>query len=153
MRTRAPSVMLGLALLGPAAGCYSDRARPDPSEPAVTASLSVQILEPRTGAAVLGNRPLTIGVLGRDLGGTRLEGVGYVARRAGSGSNVTLDSAGYRPGAGSSLEHAFEFLVPDLAANTQIDVFAIAYGPGTQARLSVPSSVIVVRCQPGIPGC
>jgi hypothetical protein len=152
MRTVVAGASAGLVVLL-AAACYADRARPDPSEPTVSASLTAQILEPRHGAAVLGNRPLTVRVQGRDLSGTNLTGVGFVARRAGTGSNATLDSAAHRPGPGSVLEHSFEFPVPDLPTNSQVDVFAISYGPGTQARLSVPSSLIVIRCQPGIPGC
>jgi len=136
----------------PASGCYTDRSRPYPSEPEITASLSVQVIEPRHGISVLGARSLAVRIQGRDMGGARLEGVGFVARRSGSG-NATLDSVAFRPGAAAVLDHEFEFTVPDLPTNTQVDVYGVAYGPGTQARLSVPSSVVVVRCQPGIPGC
>lgn len=149
---RSASAVVAIAMIACATGCFEDRVRPDPSDILGQADLSVQILEPRHGITVLGDRPLTVRVLGRDLRGDQLVGVGFVARRSGSGS-ATIDSIAFRPGNNSLLEHAFEFDVPDLPTNTQIDIFAVAYGPGTQARLSVPSSVIVVRCQPGIPGC
>lgn len=150
---RPPGPGLLLLVLPLLAGCYADRTRPGPSEPTAGASLSVQLIEPRHGTTVLGERPLTVRVLGRDLDGARLVGVGFVARRSGSGGNATLDSVAYRAPGSSSLDHTFEFTVPDLPTNTQVDVYGIGYGPGTQARLSTASSVIVVRCQPGIPGC
>lgn len=153
MRGRRPGSAFWWVLLAlPVGGCYVDRSRPGPSEPEITGSLSVQVIEPRHGISVLGARPLAVRIQGRDLGGARLEGVGFVARRSGSGA-ATLDSAAFRPGAAGVLDHEFEFTVPDLPTNTQVDVYGVAYGPGTQARLSVASSVVVVRCQPGIPGC
>jgi hypothetical protein len=143
-----------VATLLVATACYADRTRPTPLEAEETASLSVQLLDPRDGMAVLGDHTITVAVLGRDLSGDRLEGVGFVARRMGNGAPATLDSVALRTAApGRVLQREFVFAVPDLATNTQVDVIGIAYGPGSQARLSDPSSLIVIRCEPGIPGC
>lgn len=136
------------------AGCGFERERPSPVETDETASLSVQVLAPRTGAVLGAGTQATIEISARDLAGDNLQGVGYVARRSGSGGNVTLDSVALATGGGSLAVRDFTFTVPEgLPANTQIDVFGIAYGPGTQSRLSVASSVVVIPCQAGVPGC
>jgi len=143
-----------LAVLLIAAACYTDRSRPSPTEVEGTASLSVQLLDPRNGQAVLGAHTINVAVRGRDLSGVQLRGVGFVARRVGNGTPVTLDSVAVRADSASrSLQQEFVFAVPDLPTNTQVDIYGIAYGPGSQVRLSNPSSLIVIRCEPGIPGC
>jgi len=148
-----PAVVLGVLLV--ASACYSDRSRPSPMESEQPVSLSVQLLEPPNGQAVLADHTINVAVLGRDLSGDGLRGVGFVARRIGNaGSLTTLDSVAVRPDTASrSLQQEFVFAVPDLPTNTQVDVIGIAYGPGTQTRLSDISSLIVVRCEPGFPGC
>jgi len=143
---------LALALV--TTSCYADRARPSPTETEQPVSLTVQLLEPRNGQAVLGAHTINVAVLGRDLSGAGLRGVGFVARRMGGGGATTLDSVAVRPDTASrSLQQEFVFAVPDLPTNTQVDVIGIAYGPGTATRLSDTSSLIVIRCEPGIPGC
>ena len=145
--------LLGLALV--TGSCYADRGRPSPTETEQPVSLSVQLLDPPNGQAVLAAHTINVAVLGRDLRGDGLRGVGFVARRIGTNGVVTtLDSAAVRPDTASrSLQQEFAFAVPDLPDNTQVDVIGIAYGPGTLTRLSEISSLIVVQCQPGFPGC
>jgi len=144
--------VLGMALV--AGSCYADRSRPSPTETEQPVSLTVQLLEPRNGQAVLGDHTINVAVLGRDLIGDGLRGVGFVARRMGSGPPTTLDSVAVRPDTATrSLQQEFVFAVPDLPTNTQVDVIGIAYGPGTETRLSGASSLIVIQCEPGIPGC
>ncbi|MGD8279111.1 MAG: hypothetical protein PVH00_13830 [Gemmatimonadota bacterium] len=146
------AAMLGVLLV--AAACYSDRSRPSPTETEPQVLLSVRLIDPRNGQAVLGDHTINVSVEGRDLIGAQLRGVGFVARRVGNGEPVTLDSVAVLPGTPSRLlQQEFVFAVPDLPTNTEVDVFGIAYGPGSQTRLSDPSSLIVIRCEPGIPGC
>ena len=46
------------------------------------------------------------------------------------------------------------FSVPALPTNTQVDIFGIAYGPGTQSRMSIGRSVIVAAtCSARPDGC
>jgi hypothetical protein len=136
------------------AGCGFDRERPSPIEPDVAASLSVEVLAPRSGAVVGAGTSVTIEISARDLAGDRLEGVGYFARRSGSGGNATLDSVALSTGGGSLAVREFTFEVPaNLPENTQVDVFGVAFGPGTQSRVSVPRSVSVSPCRTGVPGC
>jgi hypothetical protein len=131
-------------------GCSFDRERPEPTEPRVPAQLSVEVVEPRDGVTVIAGRDLIVRVSARDLGGTGLEGVGYVVRRLGSTSNTTLDSAAVSFADSSEATREFAFVVPaTLPSSTQLDVFGIAFGPNTQARLSNPRSVTVTQCQPG----
>lgn len=140
-----------LALLAGAlgAGCVRDRERPSPVEPDPQASLSVQLLEPRPGVTLVAGRDVTIRVSARDLAGEHLTGVGYVARRFGF-ANPTLDSVAFHFAATSDTIRDFTFSVPaSLPTSTQLDFYGIAYGPGTQARLSTPNSVIVAQCTVG----
>jgi len=143
-----------VVLLVVVSGCSFDRERPEPTEPAVPVQLSVEVVEPRDGVTVIAGRDLVVRVSARDLGGAQLEGVGYVVRRFGSGGNATLDSAAIGFEESSEATREFAFVVPaSLPTSTQLDVFGIAFGPRTQARLSIPRSVIVAQCQPGQPGC
>jgi hypothetical protein len=109
------------------ASCSFDRERPMPTatEPA---SLTVEVIEPRAGATIVASQDVPVRVNARDLTGMQLSGVGFVARRSGSGNNATLDSAGL------SLPLTDE-------------------GPGTQSRMSIARSVIVVAQCPGQPPC
>jgi hypothetical protein len=137
-----------------AGACSFDRDRPSPVEAADTAALSVELLEPSNGITVVAGRDLVVRVSARDLSGNRLEGVGFVARRFASGNNATLDSAVFALAGEDEATHEFAFSVPSsLPTSTQLDIFGIALGPGSQARLSIPRSVIVAQCQPGQPGC
>lgn len=148
-----PGVVVVLTLFA-ATSCGFDRERPSPVEPDAQASLSVQVLAPRPGTVLGIGTDVTIEVSARDLTGDLLVGIGYVARRSGSGGNATLDSATFVTGGGSLATHEFTLHVPEtLFENAQIDVFGIAFGPGTQSRLSEARSVTVVECAPTVPGC
>jgi hypothetical protein len=104
----------------------------------------VEVIEPRSGATIPAGRDVTVRVSARDLNGAQLAGVGFVARRSGSGNNATLDSAGLTLTPAAEATRDFDFAVPALPTNTQVDIFGIAYGPGTQSRVSIARSVIVV---------
>ncbi len=118
------------------------------------ASLSVTVVEPRQGITVLAGKPMAVRVEARDLGGTRLAGVGYVVRRFAGGLATTLDSATIDLAQISDTTQTFSFTVPaSLVTNTQLDIYGIAFGPGSQSRVSAPRSVIVARCQTGQAGC
>jgi hypothetical protein len=134
--------------------CGFDRDRPAPVEPEAEASLSVEVLSPRTGEVVGAGSAVVVEVSARDLTGEHLHGVGFVARRSGSGGNATLDSVVETTGAQAQAVREFTFTVPaGLPVNTQVDVFGLAFGPGSQSRASSPRSVTVIPCSNGIPGC
>jgi hypothetical protein len=112
------------------------------------------VLEPAAGATVIAGRAVTVRVAARDLSGDQLTGVGFVARRFGSGGNATVDSLVERFNETDHATRDFPFTVPAiLPTSTQLDIFGIAFGPRTQARVSVPRSVIVAQCRVGQPGC
>lgn len=148
---RSRALVIGCACLLYA--CGFDRERPSPVAPDATASLSVEVLAPLPGTPAFAGTTLTVSVRARDLSGDLLAGVGYVVRRSGSGNNATLDSASFGLGGAALATQEFTFAVPVLPTNTQLDIFGIAYGPGTQTRVSIPRSVLVVPCQVGQPGC
>jgi hypothetical protein len=141
-----------LNILAVVAGCAFDRERPSPSEPA-QAALVVEVVEPRDGVTIVASRDLTIRVTARDLDGSNLSGVGFVARRFASGNNATLDSVSMAVSQTSEATREFTFSVPSLPTSTQVDIFGIAYGPGSQSRVSIPRSVVVAQCQAGQQGC
>jgi hypothetical protein len=148
-------LVFSLALPGVLAvvpGCAFDRERPSPSEPA-QAALVVEVVEPRDGVTIVASRDLTIRVTARDLDGSNLSGVGFVARRFASGNNATLDSVSTALSLTSEATREFTFRVPALPTSTQIDIYGIAYGPGSQSRISIPRSVVVAQCQAGQQGC
>ena len=131
------------------AGCFEDRARPDPFTPSEPARLSVEILEPRTGLTVPLGGNITVSVLARDLDGRGLTGVGFVARRFAPGFPM-VDSAAIAFSPRSDSTHVFTLRIPTtLPNNVQIDVFGIAYGAPRQSRLSTPSYLVGVVCQTG----
>jgi len=131
-------------------GCFEDRVRPLPTEVVAAARLSVQINSPRSGITVPSGQDVSITVEARDLERDALEGVGFVARRFAPGL-PTIDSAAVRFTARTDTAHTFTFRVPaTFATNTQIDVYGIAFGPRTQARLSEPTYLIVARCVNGV---
>lgn len=133
-----------------AAGCMEDRPRPSPVEPAAQARLSVQLLSPRDGLTVSAGADLPVMVSARDLDGRQLSGAGFVVRRFSPG-RPTLDSAVIRFPARADSVHEFTFRVPaDLPTHTQVDVYGVAFGPGTQARASTASSLVVVNCVGGV---
>jgi len=151
--TRPPRRGALAVLLAIGAACAFDRERPMPAA-AQPASLAVEVIEPRHGATIPASGQVTVRVSARDLTGTQLSGVGFVARRSGSGSSATLDSAGLTLAQTGEATREFPFIVPALPTNTQVDIFGIAYGPGTQTRVSIAHSVIVVAtCPSGRPGC
>jgi hypothetical protein len=134
--------------------CGFDRDRPEPVEPEAEASLSVEVLSPRTGEVLGAGSAVVVEVSARDLTGEHLHGIGFVARRSGSGGNATLDSVVESTGARAQAVREFTFAVPaGLPVNTQVDVFGLAFGPGSQSRVSVARSVTVISCGPGVPGC
>jgi hypothetical protein len=143
-----------LPLLVMLSACGFDRDRPSPVEPEEEASLSVEVLAPRTGEVLGVGTAVTVEVSARDLTGEQLHGIGFVARRSGSGGNATLDSLVESTGAQAQAVREFTFTVPaDLPANTQLDFFGLAFGPGSQSRVSTARSVTVIPCAVGVPGC
>jgi len=143
-----------VVVLALSSGCGFDRERPSPIETDEQANLSVEVLSPRTGTVLGAGTDVTVEVSARDLSGDRLEGIGFVARRSGSGGNATLDSLAQATGGGTLAVREFTFTVPALLpVNTQIDLFGIAYGPGAQVRVSAPRSVTVIPCMENVPGC
>ncbi|HUF52103.1 MAG TPA: hypothetical protein VMN60_14860 [Longimicrobiales bacterium] len=143
LRSRSRAVAL-VGLIG-AAGCFAERERPSPVEPSVEARLSVQLLAPRPGMAVLTGDTVRVQVLARDLSGQGLLGIGFLARRFSPGL-PRVDSAAVRFAARADTTHEFLFIMPELPTNTQVDIYGIAFGSGTQHRVSPPSYVIAVRC-------
>ncbi|HSJ10320.1 MAG TPA: hypothetical protein VK928_10410 [Longimicrobiales bacterium] len=149
-RRRAARRALPLLLLGLAAGCFEDRARPTPTEIVSPARLSVLLVAPRSGMTVPSGQEVIVTVLARDLESALLEGVGFVARRY-TGPLSTIDSAAVRFAARADSTHNFTFRVPaEYATNTQIEVQGIGFGPAGQVRLSTASYVIAVRCVNGV---
>jgi hypothetical protein len=126
------------------AGCLADRARPSPVEEEVTTRLSVQLLGPRSGMAIMSGDSVHVSVHARDLDGFGLSGLGFVARRFSPGL-PTIDSAAVHFTSRSESTHVFSFAMPDLPTNTQVDIYGIAFGGGLH-RLSTPSYVLAVRC-------
>ncbi|HUF67038.1 MAG TPA: hypothetical protein VMM79_00205 [Longimicrobiales bacterium] len=142
-----------VALIAILSGCAFDRDRPSPVEPDGEASLSVEVVAPLAGAVLGSGTGVTVEVSARDLTGDRLYGVGFVARRADAAGNAALDSAVESTGAQSQAVREFTFVVPAGLVNTQVDVFGLAFGPGTQSLMSSARSVTVVACAAGVPGC
>lgn len=150
MTGRTLRLLTAALCAGALAGCFEDRARPMPAEPAVEARLSVLLTEPRSGTTVPTGQDVTVTVAGRDLQAASLLGVGFTARRAGA-SDGAIDSAAVHFAARSDSTHTFTFRVPGtLATGTQLQVQGIAFGPGTQRRLSAVSMLLVVRCVNGV---
>lgn len=125
------------------------RQRPTPSEPAADARLTVEVLSPRDGATIVAGRDLTVRIRGRDLQGNGVEALGYVVRRVGGGGG-TVDSVSIELDTRvADATEDFTFLVPaGLTTNTHLEVFGLAFGPGTVVRISVPRAVVVARCEP-----
>lgn len=146
-RRRLVRLLPALALL--LGGCLKDRARPDPLGPGGAPILTAVILAPTSGATVITSHDILVRIEGRDTGSQQLEGVGFVARGLTAGTPV-VDSAAVRFTASGQRIHEFTFQVPDsFTTNTQIDVYAIAFGPaGTTAR-SEPVHLVVVQCPNG----
>ena len=143
----APGLALGLAIL--ATACVTDRPRPDPTALPQPAVLQVEVRRPINNATVFGARPMTLEVSARDLLREQLAGIGFVVRRA----ENTLDSAVVRFAARTDSTHAFTYEVPDVATNTQLDIYGIAFGTNGETLVSERASIVVVRCQPQFPGC
>ncbi|CAN5862509.1 hypothetical protein BH23GEM9_BH23GEM9_09940 [soil metagenome] len=132
------------------AGCFEDRARPWPVEPRSPARLSVQVLAPRAGVTVATGDDIGVSVNARDLDGRSLTGIGFVARRLAPGSPV-LDSAAVQFAGRGDSTHVFVLRVPqDLPTSTQVDIYGIAFGPGTQSLVSSSAPVVVVNCTNGV---
>lgn len=130
-------------------GCFADRERPGPLEPIGAPILTASILAPATGATVQTGRDITVRVEARDEGSLRLQGAGFVARSVTGGQVV--DSAAVRFAARSDTTHEFTFQVPNtFVTNTQVDVYAIAFGPGSASTLSEPVHLVVVQCPNGM---
>lgn len=139
VRTVALTLLLG------AGGCFADRERPGgPTGPGPEPSLGARVLIPETGSTILTGVDIIVRVEGRDLNGTNLNGVGFVARRL--TGFVTVDSAAVFFPLRSDSTHQFTFRVPDtFVTNTQVDVQGIAYGPAGQTGTSVPVHLVVVQ--------
>jgi hypothetical protein len=147
-RGAPPAVLIATVLaLG---GCFADRERPDPLEPIGAPILIASILAPATGATVQTGHDITVRVEARDEGSLRLQGAGFVARSVTAGGQV-VDSAAVRFAARSDTTHEFTFQVPNtFVTNTQVDVYAIAFGPGGASALSEPVHLVVVQCPNGV---
>jgi hypothetical protein len=130
-------------------GCFADRERPDPLEPIGEPILSAAILAPATGATIRTGHDVAVRVEARDAGSVRLQGAGFVARSVTAGGQV-VDSAAVRFAARSDTTHEFTLQVPNtFVTNTQVDVYAIAFGPGGASALSEPVHLVVVQCPNG----
>jgi hypothetical protein len=129
--------------------CLADRARPDPLGPGGAPILTAVILAPTTGATVRTSHDILVRIEGRDTGSQQLEGVGFVARGLTAGGPV-VDSAAVRFTASGQRTHEFTFQVPDtFTTNTQVDVYAIAFGPAGTTAVSEPIHLVVVQCPNG----
>jgi hypothetical protein len=145
--------VLPLSLTFALSACFAERDRPFPAE-ATPAALSVEVLEPQQGATVIAGRDVTVRVSARDLRGENLAGIGFVARLSGSGGNATLDSVVATFASTRAEQRDFAFHVPEqLVTNVQVDIFGLAFASSAAARVSVPRSVTVARCEPFQPGC
>jgi len=143
-------VAAALILVVLAAGCFDSRPRPTPIEPVVIANLSVQVLAPRAGQAVPTGTDVIVRVSGRDLDRTGLLGIGFMARSFLPGRPL-VDSVAIRFAARADTIHEFTLRIPtSMASNTQVDVYGLAFGLGTQTAVSSPSYLIAVRCVNGI---
>lgn len=129
--------------------CVSDRPRPDPTQVGDPADLIAYVRRPFNNATVPGARPLTIQIQATDVSRDALTGLGYVVRRNG----IKLDSVVVKFIAMTDTTVDFVYQVPDLPTNTQIDVFALAFGAGGETKISSPAMLVVVKCTPGLPGC
>ncbi|MEO5511928.1 MAG: hypothetical protein ABIS27_14960 [Longimicrobiales bacterium] len=129
--------------------CVQDRPRPEPLEDEERANLFVAVRKPANNATVFGNRPLDVEIYALDVTGFRLTGHGYVVRRNG----VKLDSVVRRFTARADSGRVFQYSVPDLPTNTQIDISGLAFGSKGEALEGPPVMLVVVRCTTGIPGC
>jgi hypothetical protein len=146
-RTATPLILIAAVLVP--GGCFADRERPDPFEPVGSPILTASILAPSTGATVPTGQDITTRVEARDQGSLRLQGAGFVARSVTSGGQL-VDSAAVRFAARGDTTHVFTFQVPNtFATNTQVDVYAIAFGPGGASVLSEPVHLVVVQCPNG----
>jgi hypothetical protein len=143
----APRPWFACLLAAGIVGCEV-RERPTPLEPDTDARLTVEVLSPRDGATIVAGRALTVRVRGRDLQGNGVEALGYVVRRNGGGG-TTIDSVSIELDTRvADATEDFTFAVPAiLPTNTQLEVFGLAFGSGTAARISVPRAVVVARCE------
>lgn len=120
-----------------------------PTEPDATTRLTVEVLSPRDGQTIVAGRTLTVRVRGRDLEGDGVAGLGFVIRRMGGGA-ATIDSVSVvLDNRVADATEDFTFTVPGgLTTNTHLEVFGLAFGPGSAVRVSAPRAVVVARCEP-----
>lgn len=139
---------LFLVLLAFCSGC-AERDRPLPLDAAMPVALSVEVLAPDFNAVAVAGRTITIRVQASEPAG-RLEGLGFVARHL----SGTVDSAAVHFPARADTTHFFTLHVPEhLPANTQLDIFGLAFGPQTALSVSQPRAIIVLRCTAGAIWC
>lgn len=131
------------------AACSSDRPRPDPTQSSDPAVLIAYVRKPFNNATVLGARPLAVEIQATDVSRDALIGLGYVVRKGGA----KLDSVVVRFTARTDSTMDFDYLVPDYPTNTQIDIYALAFGAHGETKVSAPAMLVVVKCQAGLPGC
>lgn len=108
----------------------------------------MEVLAPRDGATIVAGRSLTVSVRGRDLDGAGVAGLGFVVRRIGAGA-ATIDSVSVDLDSRvADATEDFTFSVPaGLTTNTHLEVYGLAFGPGSAVRVSVPRAVVVARCE------
>jgi hypothetical protein len=129
--------------------CVSDRPRPDPTEAGGSADLVAYVRRPLNNATILGARPLKIEIQGTDVSRGSLTGIGYVVRRG----PAKVDSLVVKFAATTDTTIDFDYTVPDLPTNTQLDFTAMAFGAHGEVYVSLASLTVVVKCQAGFPGC
>ena len=150
MRAAGRSIGLLSALLA-GAGCFQDRPRPSPLEPADSSLVSVQLVRPFENTTVLAGRTVAIEVLARGEG-QRLSGIGYVARQVEGGARIDSAAMYFEPVI--LARDSFQLTVPaQLVTNTHLNITALAFPVGGATRYSAGVQVVVAQCSPTIPAC
>ena len=148
MQVRTTLLLASFVIL---AAC-GDRGRPLPPELNADVELDVRVLAPVSNRQpLLAGEAIQVQVRAQEHAG-RVHGAGFVARRLGSA--VAVDSAVLMFDPVSDTTVAFTLIVPDtLPPNTQLDIYGLAFGPGTLSRLSSPQHLTVVVCPPNATWC
>ncbi|MBI4409509.1 MAG: hypothetical protein HY561_07350 [Gemmatimonadetes bacterium] len=146
-------LLFRLALLLALAACGEGRNRPGPTDLSPPALLSVEVVSPRNNEAVAGGRATTVIVRGGEPNG-RLAGVGVVARRFAGGGEL-IDSIAFRfSHSVRDSARSFQVVMPNpTTSSMQVDVYGLAFGPESQAKLSEPQAIIVLRCTADVVWC
>lgn len=144
MRVVLRCVLAAVLLLG---GCFGDRPRPSPVGPDSQPRLYVEVMAPAHNSLAMAGQPVPVDVSARDLDGSRLIGIGFVAYRVQGGERI--DSAAYVFAPRSAARDTFVFMLPaDYPTNTQVDIFGLAFGVGGASQSTVPRSILVISATP-----